>query len=54
VFLASRETSIVPFEFTFPFARGPERVTIVFVRLNFDSKRATICVGRRPHSENER
>jgi len=53
-FLTSGETSIEPFEFVFPFARGPQRVTIIFVRLNFASDRATICVARgtggaRPH-----
>jgi photoactive yellow protein len=46
-FLTSSATSIEPFEFTFPFAKGPQRVSIVFVRLNFDSERATICVARR-------
>jgi len=46
-FLMSRETSIEPFEFVFPFARGPQRVTILFARLNFASDRATICVARR-------
>jgi photoactive yellow protein len=47
-FLTSHATSIEPFEFTFPFAKGPQRVSIVFVRMNFDSERATICVARRP------
>ncbi len=46
-FLSSHDTSIVPFEFTFAFAKGPQRVSIVFVRVNFDSERATICVARR-------
>jgi photoactive yellow protein len=49
-FLASTATSIEPFEFTFPFAKGPQRVSIVFVRMNFDSDRATICVARRPET----
>jgi photoactive yellow protein len=49
-FLSSSATSIEPFEFTFPFAKGPQRVSIVFVRLNFDSSRATICVARRPET----
>jgi len=48
-FLTSHETSVEPFEFTFPFARGPQRVSILFVRLNFTSNRATICVARRPN-----
>ncbi len=46
-FLTSPETSIEPFEFEFPFARGTQRVSVVFVRLNFDSDRATICIARR-------
>ena len=46
-FLTSPDTSIEPFEFEFPFARGVQRVSIVFVRLNFNSERATICVARR-------
>jgi photoactive yellow protein len=45
-FLASDETSIEPFEFVFPFARGPQRVSVVFVRLANDQDRATICVIR--------
>ncbi len=49
-FLTSEATSIEPFEFTFPFAKGPQRVSIVFVRMNFDSERATICVARRPET----
>jgi photoactive yellow protein len=47
-FLSSHDTSIEPFEFVFPFAKGPQRVTIVFVRMNFESDRATICVVRHP------
>ena len=46
-FLSSSETSIEPFEFLFPFARGAQRVSVVFVRMNFDSDRATICIARR-------
>ncbi len=46
-FLTSPNTSIEPFEFEFPFASGPRRVSIVFVRLNFNSERATICVATR-------
>ncbi len=45
-FLTSSETSIEPFEFVFPFARGPQRVSVVFVRLANDQDRATICVIR--------
>ncbi len=46
-FLSSPDTSIEPFEFEFPFAHGTQRVSVVFVRLNFDSDRATICIARR-------
>ncbi|GAC1541049.1 MAG: hypothetical protein NVS3B16_04010 [Vulcanimicrobiaceae bacterium] len=46
-FLSSQDVSIEPFEFVFPFASGPQKVTVLFVRLNFDSDRATICVVRR-------
>jgi photoactive yellow protein len=46
-FLDSHDTSIEPFEFTFALVKGAQRVSIVFVRLNFDSERATICVARR-------
>jgi photoactive yellow protein len=52
-FLTSHATSIEPFEFTFPFAKGPQRVSIVFVRMNFDSERATICVARRGDETDE-
>ncbi len=45
-FLSSDKTSIEPFEFVFPFARGPQRVSVVFVRLANDEDRATICVIR--------
>lgn len=45
-FLTSDATSIEPFEFVFPFARGPQRVSVVFVRLANDQDRATICVIR--------
>ena len=47
-FLSSHDTSIEPFEFVFPFSKGAQRVTIVFVRMNFESERATICVVRHP------
>ena len=50
-FLSSHDTSIEPFEFVFPFARGAQRVSILFVRLNFMSDRATICVARRDDDE---
>jgi photoactive yellow protein len=52
-FLTSHATSIEPFEFTFPFAKGPQRVSIVFVRMNFDSERSTICVARRGDETDE-
>ncbi len=47
-FLASEDTSIEPFQFVFPFRSGPQRVVVLFVRLNADSDRASICVIRRP------
>lgn len=53
-FLTSHDTSIEPFEFVFPFLRGAQRVTILFVRVNFMSDRATICVARRPDGAAER
>ena len=49
-FMTSHETSIEPFEFVFPFSRGAQKVTVIFVRLNFDSDRGTICVVRRPEA----
>ena len=51
-FLDSLETSIEPFEFLFPFARGAQRVSVVFVRMNFDSERSTICIARRQDDAN--
>jgi photoactive yellow protein len=45
-FLTSDDTSIEPFEFVFPLARGPQRVSVVFVRLANEQDRATICVIR--------
>lgn len=45
-FLASEDTSIEPFEFVFALPRGPQRVSVVFVRLANDKDRATICVIR--------
>ncbi len=45
-FLTSDETSIEPFEFVFPLPRGPQRVSVVFVRLANEQDRATICVIR--------
>lgn len=45
-FLDSDATSIEPFEFVFAFSRGPQRVSVVFVRLLNDRDRATICVIR--------
>ena len=45
-FLDSTDVSIEPFEFIFPFPRGPQRVSVVFVRLANDVDRATICVIR--------
>ncbi len=46
-FLESNETSIEPFEFVFTLAAaGPQRVSVVFVRLANEKDRATICVIR--------
>jgi len=45
-FLDSADTSIEPFQFVFPFARGPQRVNVVFVRASTESDRGTICVMR--------
>jgi photoactive yellow protein len=45
-FLTSQDTSIEPFEFVFALPRGPQRVSVVFVRLANDVDRATICVIR--------
>ncbi len=45
-FLDSEQTSVEPFQFVFPFPRGRQRVTVVFVRLANDASRATICVVR--------
>ena len=52
-FLDSQDTSIEPFEFVFAFPHGPQRVTVVFVRLANDSDRATICVLRNQVPEGE-
>jgi len=48
--LESSETSIEPFEFEFPFTRGAQRVSVVFVRTSFAADHATICVARRPNT----
>ncbi len=45
-FLDSDDTSIEPFQFVFAFARGAQRVAVIFVRLSNHSDRATICVQR--------
>jgi len=47
-FLDSDDTSIEPFQFTFAFPTGPQRVSVIFVRLSNISDRATICVVRSP------
>jgi photoactive yellow protein len=46
-FLDSADTSIEPFQFVFPFTRGAQAVSVIFVRLNGSSDRTTICVIRR-------
>ncbi len=45
-FLDSEDTSVEPFQFVFPFKRGPQRVHVLFVRTTTASDRATICVRR--------
>ena len=45
-FLDSHDTSIEPFQFTFPFTRGPQHVKVIFVRQTDTSDRAIICVLR--------
>ena len=45
-FLDSDDTSIEPFQFVFPFKRGPQRVHVLFVRTTHVTDRATICVRR--------
>jgi photoactive yellow protein len=45
-FLTSSDTSVEPFMFEFPFTRGSQRVSVVFVRISDSSDRATICVLR--------
>jgi photoactive yellow protein len=45
-FLDSDDTSIEPFQFVFPFKRGPQRVHVLFVRTIGQKDRATICVRR--------
>jgi photoactive yellow protein len=47
-FIASNDTTIVPFEFTVPGAGGEQTVTVMFVRLEFDDQHATICIARKP------
>jgi hypothetical protein len=50
-FLDSEDTSIEPFQFTFAFAKGAERVSVIFVRLTGQTDGATICVARNPVEE---
>lgn len=45
-FIDSHETSIEPFQFVFPFPRGPQHVAVIFVRTADTSERAMICVRR--------
>ncbi|MBV9736987.1 MAG: PAS domain-containing protein [Candidatus Eremiobacteraeota bacterium] len=46
-FVSSCETLLMPFDFTLPGPHGPVDVTIMFVRANFDSDHATICIARK-------
>ncbi len=45
-FLESHDNSVEPFLFAFPFTRGVQNVSVVFVRTSDTSDRATICVLR--------
>lgn len=45
-FLEGSEDSIAPFEFIFPFNRGPQKVNVIFLRTARGADRATICVIR--------
>lgn len=46
-FVSSSENMILPFDFILPSREGPVAVTIMFVRLAFDSEHATICIARK-------
>ncbi len=46
-FISSQETLLMPFDFTLPGSKGPVEVTVMFVRVNFDSDHATICIARK-------
>ncbi|GAC1501214.1 MAG: hypothetical protein NVS1B2_26270 [Vulcanimicrobiaceae bacterium] len=45
-FLTRRDVSIEPFEFVFPFASGPDRVSILFYRETVKADRISIIVMR--------
>ncbi|MBV8727098.1 MAG: PAS domain-containing protein [Candidatus Eremiobacteraeota bacterium] len=46
-FTSSDRTLLMPFEVTLPGTNGPIDVTVLFVRVNFDSDHATICIARK-------
>lgn len=47
-FIASGDTTIIPFDFSLPGNGGAQTVTVMFVRLAFDDDHATICIARKP------
>jgi photoactive yellow protein len=49
--LESHETSIEPFSFVFRFPGRRTNVNVVFMRTNFESKLATICILRKDETE---
>ena len=46
-FISSEQTLLMPFDFTLPGPSGSVDVTVMFVRVNFDSDHATICIARK-------
>ncbi|MBV8363773.1 MAG: PAS domain-containing protein [Candidatus Eremiobacteraeota bacterium] len=46
-FIRSRETLLMPFDFKLPSSNDPVDVTVMFVRVGFDSDHATICIARK-------
>ena len=46
-FISSHETLLMPFDFALPSPNGLVDVTVMFVRVNFDSDHATICLARK-------
>ena len=46
-FIASKETLLMPFDVALPSETGSVDVTVMFVRVTFDSDHATICIARK-------